>query len=42
MMYDLYKEGLEADFQLHAQAEKISRKHKDLDLNINIVTTEQK
>lgn len=41
MMYDLYKEGLEADFQLHIQAEKISKEHKDADLNINIVTTDR-
>lgn len=37
IMYDLYKEGLEADFQLHIQAEKISKMHKDADLNINII-----
>jgi len=41
IMFDLYKEGLEADFQLHIQAEEISKKHKDADLNINIVTTDQ-
>lgn len=40
IIYDLYKEGLEADFQLHIEAEKISKKHKDADLNINIVATE--
>lgn len=42
IMYDLYKEGLEADFQLSLETEKISKKHKDADLNINIITTEQK
>lgn len=40
IMYDLYKEGIEADSQLHIEAEKISKKHKDADLNLNIVTTE--
>lgn len=40
MMYDLYKEGMKADFQLHIEAEKISKKHKDADLNLNIVTIE--
>lgn len=40
IMYDLYKEGLEADNQLHIEAGNISKKHKDADLNINIVTTD--
>lgn len=39
IMYDLYKEGLEADSQLSLEAEKISKKHKDADLNINVITT---
>lgn len=41
MMYDLYIEGLEADTQLHVQAQKISKKHKEADLNINILTTDR-
>lgn len=40
IMYDLYDEAIEADFQLHMEAENISKKHKDADLNINIVTTD--
>jgi hypothetical protein len=40
MMYDLYLEGLEADSQLHIDAEKISKKHKDPDLIININSAE--
>lgn len=40
MMNDLYLEGLEADFQLHIEAEKISKKHKDPDLIININTAD--
>jgi len=41
MMYDLYIEGLEADTQLHIQAQEISKKHKEADLNINILTTDR-
>lgn len=41
IMNDLYNEALEADFQLSLEAERISKKHKDADLNINIVATEQ-
>lgn len=37
IMNDLYIELLEADSQLHIQAGKISKKHIDADLNINIV-----
>ncbi len=40
MMYDLYIEGLEADTQLHVQAQEISKKHKDADLSINILSTD--
>lgn len=40
IMYDLYLEGLEADTQLHIEAENISRKHKETDLIININTAE--
>ena len=36
IMNDLYIELLEADSQLHIQAGKISKKHIDADLNINI------
>lgn len=41
-MYDLYNEGLEADSQLHIEAGNISKKHKDPDLNINIITEQQR
>jgi len=37
IMNELYNELLEADSQLHMQAEKISKNHIDADLNINIV-----
>lgn len=40
IVYDIYNEALEADSQLHIEAEKISKKHKDADLNINIITPE--
>ncbi len=39
-MNDLYEEAIEADSQLHIQAEEISKKHKEADLNINILTTD--
>ncbi len=39
IMKDLYNEAIDADFQLHIEAEKISKRHKDADLNLNIVTT---
>ena len=38
---DIYDEALEADSRLHIEAEKISKKHIDPDLNINIITPER-
>ncbi len=40
IMNDLYEEAIEADSQLHIEAENISKKHKDADLNINILATD--
>ena len=38
IMDNLYNEFIETDFQLHIEAENISKKHKDPDLNINIIS----
>lgn len=40
IMNDIYNEAIEADFKLHIEAEKISKKHKDPDLNINVDTVD--
>lgn len=39
IMNYIYNEAMEADFQLNIEAEKISKKHKDADLNLNILLT---
>ncbi len=36
IMHNLYDEGIEADFQLHIEAQKISKKHKEADLSVSI------